>query len=489
MAVNKLILINENDDAATAIEDIAAGERLRVGGVRLDAVSDVPAGHKIAVRDIARGERVRKYGEPIGAASRDISAGEWIHSHNLVSALDEESEYVYEPRAVHLPAPPESAPRTFEGFLRSDGSAGVRNEIFIIPTVGCVNGVCRELEREAAKLAHGSLGGVYALTHQFGCSQLGEDAESIRRLLCAAARNPNAAYVLFVGLGCENNSLEGIRGELDGAPRKNVFYLNAQDVGDELESGMDILRPLIDAAAGIRRLTLPVSLLRIGLKCGGSDGFSGITANPAVGEAADILIALGGSAVLTEVPEMFGAERGLMNKCADARVFGRLRDLILRYRRFYADNGFPVYENPSPGNRAGGITTLEEKSLGCVRKAGSAAITDCLEYAETAARSGVTVLDAPGNDPIAATALAAAGCQLVLFTTGRGTPFSTFVPTVKIASNRRLSEFKSRWIDFDASGAGAGAELYNRLIDIASGGECRSEGVREAAFFKRGVTL
>lgn len=451
--------------------------------VTLAPLGDIPAGHKLARREIAAGEFVIKYGQIIGRATADIKAGEWVHSHNLKSHLDESVEYSYH-FAASKPAPTRAH---FMGYRRKNRRAGIRNEIYIIPTVGCVNGVCLRLERMAQKLIRGSIDGIFALPHQFGCSQLGEDNENIKHLLCSIARNPNASAVLIVGLGCENNQLGPIRDAL--ADCDHVAFFNCQQVDDELAHGYEILERFAAEAAELQREEIDLSELCIGLKCGGSDGFSGITANPLVGQISDRIVAAGGSAILTEVPEMFGAEQLLMNKCRDRETFARYRRMIEDFKAFYTEQGFPVYENPSPGNRAGGITTLEEKSLGCIEKAGSTAVCDVLGYGETLREHGVSVLNAPGNDLIAATALAAAGCQLVLFTTGRGTPFSTFVPTMKISTNVGLATHKSNWIDFDASTMNADG-LYDLILATANGTvKCHSEDIREIAFFKTGVTL
>ncbi len=448
-----------------------------------EAQGNVPAGHKIALCDIAKGDYVIKYGAPIGRASTDIKCGEWVHSHNLISHLDESASYTYDFSADQ----PEHEERTFNGFLRDDGSVGIRNEIFIIPTVGCVNNVCMRLERMAQKLVGGSLDGIYALTHQFGCSQLGEDQENIIRLLSTIVKHPNAAYVLIVGLGCENTRISLLQERL--TDRTNIAYLTCQEVKDELQVGYEILQSFAEKAKTLQRTCVPMSKLCIGLKCGGSDGFSGITANPLVGRISDRIVAMGGSAILTEVPEMFGAEQRLMNKCASREVFTAYKEMIESFKDFYTKQGFPVYENPSPGNKEGGITTLEEKSLGCIQKAGGTPIVDVLGYGECTKKSGVSVLNAPGNDLIAATALAAAGCQIVLFTTGRGTPFSTFTPTMKLSSNKPLAEFKSNWIDFDTSSMDEEA-LFALITDTIEGRvKCKSEDIREIAFFKTGVTL
>lgn len=465
----KNIVINEKDSV----------------GVALEASGNIPAGHKYALKDIKCGEPVYKYGEVIGRATADIAAGEWVHTHNMRSHLDEDFSYTYEFRA----STPTPEKRSFMGYRRSHGRAGIRNEIYIIPTVGCVNGICKRLEAAAQEFVSGSIDGIFHLPHQFGCSQLGDDGENIKKLLTGVALNPNASFVLFVGLGCENNSLDGIKAALEPYGRDNIAYFNCQDVEDEHAFGLEILKGFADKAKDFRREEIDLSELCIGLKCGGSDGYSGLTANPLVGRISDKVVAAGGSAILTEVPEMFGAEQILMNKCRDECIFNRYKKMIVDFKDSYTRAGFPVYENPSPGNKKGGITTLEEKSLGCIEKAGSTPIVDVLEYGEAVNKQGVSVLNAPGNDLIAATALAASGCQLVLFTTGRGTPFSTFVPTMKIATNEHLPDFKSTWIDFGAYSMDE-AGLLSLVLATASGEyRCKSEDVREIAFFKTGVTL
>lgn len=454
-------------------------------GVSLTGFGEIPAGHKFALKDIKKGEYVIKYGEIIGKATADIQKDEWVHTHNVKSHLDEKFEYVYKPVLPNI----EQKNASFMGYKRKNGRAGIRNDIYIIPTVGCVNNVCKKLESLSQKYVSGSIDGIFALTHQFGCSQLGQDNENIKKVLCCIALNPNASFVLFVGLGCENNGLDGIKNYLKPFGRDNIAYFNCQDVEDEIEYGLNIIKSFAEKASGLKREKVSMNELCIGLKCGGSDGYSGLTANPLVGIISDNVVAAGGSAVLTEVPEMFGAEQILMNKCKNREVFEKYKKMIEDFKDYYLSQGFPVYENPSPGNKKGGITTLEEKSLGCVEKAGSTMIVDVLDYGEIVKEQGVSALNAPGNDLIAATALAASGCQIVLFTTGRGTPFSSFVPTMKIASNDRLSEFKSNWIDFNAFNMDADS-LYNLIIKTVNGDyKCKSEDMREIAFYKTGVTL
>ncbi len=440
-------------------------------------------GHKLALCDIRAGESVIKYGFPIGKASADIKSGEQVHTHNLRTALNLREDYVYNPVSCEL-SPAE--PLTVNAYLREDGDIGIRNDIWIIPTVGCVNGIAKRLAE---------LGGAIALTHPYGCSQLGGDHLTTQKILAGLVRHPNAGGVLVLGLGCENNNLaefKKVLGEVDPA---RVKFLNSQDCGDEISEGIKLIAELKEYAGSFKRQPVPISKLRVGLKCGGSDGFSGITANPLIGRFSDRLISMGGSTVLTEVPEMFGAETILMNRCVSREVFDKTVSLINNFKDYFTAHGQEIYENPSPGNRAGGITTLEEKSLGCVQKGGSAPVTDVLDYGDRLKRSGLSLLNGPGNDIVAITNLAACGCHLILFSTGRGTPLGSPVPTVKISSNSALYLKKSGWIDFDAGriigGESLDREFFDFVVSVANGAETKSEknGFREIAIFKDGVTL
>lgn len=464
----KDIIINQKDNVKVALEK----------GL-------VPVGHKFARFFIKKGDYIIKYGEKIGKANRDIAEGEWVHSHNMTTSLDESRQFVYKKNET-LEERVEGG--CFRGYPNANG-AGIRKYVYIIPTVGCVNGICKQLAETANNENARRADGIFALTHQFGCSQLGEDGENIKKLLCSIARNPNAAFVLFVGLGCENNTLDGIKNELGPFNKGQFAFFNCQEVEDEIAYGMDILRSFLTKSEKLTRKEFPLSALTIGLKCGGSDGLSGITANPLVGKICDRMVKEGANAVLTEIPEMFGAEQCILNKCANKKVFDKLSSLIESYKDFYRANNMPIYENPSPGNKEGGITTLEEKSLGCVLKGGNVSVNDVIEYGETIIEKGLSVLSAPGNDLIASTALAAAGCNLILFTTGRGTPFSACVPTLKIASNPALNEKKNNWIDFCAFPPDE--EGLYRLIMRTVNGEyiCKSESFAEIAFYKTGVTL
>lgn len=463
--------------------------------VALGDESGVPAGHKLALRDLEAGTAVRKYGWPIGRLTAAVKAGGHVHGHNLETLLRGVEDYAYRP------APAETLPRDdafrFHGYRRADGRVGTRNEIWILPTVGCVARTAERIAR-VAHLRHArAVDGVYAFGHPHGCSQLGEDLDGTRKLLAALACHPNAGGVLLIGLGCESNQLGALLAEIPEALRGRVRALRAQSEEDEVEAGLDEVEALAAEAARCRRAPATLADLVIGLKCGGSDGFSGLTANPLVGRIADRVIGGGGSAILTEIPEMFGAERLLLARARDAKVFEAVVRLVDGFKTYYLAHGEPISENPSPGNIAGGITTLEEKSLGAVQKAGRAPVADVLAYGERVRRAGLTLLEAPGNDAVSATALAAAGATMILFTTGRGTPLGFPAPTVKIASNSALAARKPGWIDFDAGRVldggfdAAEAALLAQIAAIASGAETAAEcaGERDIAIWKRGVTL
>ncbi len=460
--------------------------------VLLSPRDQIPAGHKIALKDIAKGEKVIKYGNPIGIAAADIKAGEWVHSHNLKTALSGEKDYTYQPKPIHSAAP---FAGSFMGYARPDGRVGIRNEIWVLPLVGCVNHTAQRIVQKAEKEVGAP---VYTFPHPYGCSQLGEDHNRTRDLLCALARHPNAGGVLVLGLGCENNTMDAFKAQLGPVDEKRVKFLICQEQEDEEEAALSLIRALREELKNDKRTSQPVSKLVIGLKCGGSDGFSGITANPLLGAVSDGICAAGGTALLTEVPEMFGAEELLMARCRDEKVFQKTCNLINGFKKYYQDNHMPVYENPSPGNKAGGITTLEEKSLGCTQKGGLGAVEDVLPYATPVTQPGLNLVWGPGNDICAVTSLTAAGAQMILFTTGRGTPLGGPAPTLKVATNSSLAQRKSGWIDFNAgqllSGTAmpdAAQALFSLVLDTASGKETKAEqnGYREIAIFKSGVTL
>ena len=491
----KYIIINPADNVAVALDDLVKGEV--VEGVSLQ--TDIPRGHKIVLRDLAEGEDVIKYGFPIGHVTRAAAAGTMVDHSCIKTNLEGLLEYKYEPSLVEIA--PSSERRTFRGFRRADGQVGVRNQIWVIPTVGCVNGICEEIvKRFRAEIAghEGSVDAVVAFPHNYGCSQLGGDHENTRTVLSDMVHHPNAGGVLVVSLGCENNQLEAFRELVGPVDETRVKMFKTQAVKDELEYGLEQLRSIFAVASKDVREEVPVSELRVGLKCGGSDGLSGITANPLLGVFSDWIVAQGGTTVLTEVPEMFGAETILMNRCQDRATFDKTVSLINDFKEYFMKQGMPVYENPSPGNKAGGISTLEEKSLGCTQKCGKSIVRGVLRYGERLRSKGLNLLSAPGNDLVASTALASSGCQIVLFTTGRGTPFGSFVPTMKISTNTPLAENKPGWIDFNA-GVLAQDETMDTVaerfrdyvLSVASGETVNNEknGYREIAIFKTGVTL
>lgn len=496
--MKRFLKINAADNVAVALADLAAGEHLQIDGCEVTLREAVPRGHKFALRDLAEGENVIKYGYPIGHVTRPVAAGEWIHSHNLKTNLCDDLSYTYTPRVYPLAIPKRDDLRV-QGYLRRNGQMGIRNELWIVPSVGCVNGQAQAIaERVRRECDCSHLDDVRVYTHNYGCSQLGDDLANTRRALARLVKHPNAGAVLVLGLGCENNQVSALREEIGEWDDERVKFLIAQEVEDEVETGFEICRELVGKTREDRRQPLPLSYLKVGLKCGGSDGFSGITANPLVGLFSDWLVAQGGTTVLTEVPEMFGAETILMDRATDRTVFDETVHLINDFKDYFRRYDQPIYENPSPGNKKGGITTLEEKSLGCVQKGGAQPVVDVLGYAQPIVRQGLNLLQAPGNDLVAASALALSGCQMVLFTTGRGTPFGSFVPTMKIATNTPLAQFKSNWIDFNAGTLVEDEEphaVLERLIDkilaTADGEHLKHErmGFKEIAIFKSGVTL
>ncbi|MCR5742547.1 MAG: altronate dehydratase family protein [Lachnospiraceae bacterium] len=493
--MGKFLKINKNDLVAVAIEAYNAGDVASVDGVNITMREDIPAGHKFALRDIKKGENIIKYGYSIGVAKEDIPEGSWVHVHNIKTGLGDLLEYKYEPVSIPKFS---GKPATFKGFRRANGKVGVRNEVWIIPTVGCVNNIATAMARAAQSMIHGSVDEVVAFPHPYGCSQMGDDQEHTRHILADLINHPNAGAVLVLGLGCENSNIEVLKPYIGDIDPGRVEFLVCQDVEDEMDAGLDLLEKLIDYAASFEREDIPAGELKVGLKCGGSDGFSGITANPLVGRFSDLLVAQGGTTILTEVPEMFGAETILMNRCKNEELFGETVELINDFKNYFKSHNQTIYENPSPGNKKGGISTLEDKSLGCTQKSGTSAVCGVLGYGNRVNESGLNLLSAPGNDLVAATALAASGAHIVLFTTGRGTPFASPVPTVKISSNSALYNRKNRWIDFNAGVAvegrsldDLGQELFDYVLEVASGKKVKAEvaGFHDMAIFKQGVTL
>ncbi len=493
--MNDIFQVDGADDVATALRDLAAGDTVMLADGPVAIAADIPRGHKVAVRAVPAGAAVHKYGWPFGVATRDIAPGDHVHIHNVGTQLGMDATSLKgrshaEERGSH--------DGTFLGYRRQDGRVGTRNEVWILCTVGCVANTARRIAEAATRRFMGQVDGVFAFPHPFGCSQLGDDLDGTRRILASLAAHPNAGGVLIVGLGCESNQLDRLLAEVGAADPARMRSFAAQMVDDEVEAGAEAVGELVAAMAADRRTPCPLSDLVVGLKCGGSDGFSGITANPLVGHVADAVTGAGGTAILTEIPEIFGAEHLLMANARTPEIAGRIGTLVARFKAYFAANGEPVSENPSPGNIAGGITTLEEKSLGAVQKAGHAPVADVIDYGQRAARKGLTLLEAPGNDAVSSTALAAAGATVILFTTGRGTPLGFPVPTLKLASNSTLADQKKRWIDFNAGGVLEGEtmdqareRLLALVIATASGEATRSEqnGEREIAIWKRGVTL
>lgn len=491
------IQINESDNVFIALKDLPKGHTITLKDKTIHLKDDLKRGHKFAVVPIEKGENIIKYGSPIGHATNTIQVGEHVHTHNTKTNLDGLLTYTYEQRLVENPYQNENL--TFKGYRRKNGDVGIRNELWIVPTVGCVNGVSETIIN---RFIH-EVGDIHpfenvlVLKHNYGCSQLGDDHEHTKTILQNAVVHPNAGGVLVLGLGCENNTLAEFRNSLGEYDEERVKFLVAQEVDNEIEAGVKLLKEIYEVAQSDQREDVPLSKLKVGLKCGGSDGLSGITANPLLGKLSDYLVAQGGTTVLTEVPEMFGAETILMERAKDKQTFDKIVELINDFKQYFIDHHQPVYENPSPGNKDGGITTLEDKSLGCTQKAGTSMVTDVLKYGERLKETGLNLLSAPGNDLVASSALAASGCQLVLFTTGRGTPFGTFVPTVKVSTNTPLYEAKKHWIDFNAGSIleqdqeTVLREFIDYIIKVASGEKVNNEmnGYRELAIFKTGITL
>jgi altronate hydrolase len=495
--VNRTLVIHPNDGVAVALVELAADETLAVGETTLVVAERIPAGHKLALRAHASGEPVTKYGYPIGRAKRAIEKGEHVHSHNLETTLTPEANIAYAPTPPLAPSPIDGS---WQGYVRDDGRAATRNELWIVPTVGCVARTAHALAAAFRERLRDfpNLDGVHAFGHAFGCSQLGDDLENTQKVLAGLATHPNAGGTLVLGLGCENNHLAAFRPFLGDVEASRIRVLAAQTSADEHEEGLRLLGELAERANRDERRTLPASALVVGLKCGGSDGLSGITANPLLGRLATRLAASGATTILTEVPEMFGAESALFAHCIDRDVFDRAVRLVRGFRSYYVEHGQPVHQNPAPGNKDGGITTLEEKSLGCVQKGGDAPITDVVAYGTRAKRPGLTLLQAPGNDQVSTTALVAAGATLVLFTTGRGTPLGSPAPTLKVSTNQDLSRRKPGWIDFDAGVLAAGADpaeiderFLHLVLEVASGRRTQNElhDQRDIGIFKDGVTL
>lgn len=494
-----VLKVHNNDNVGVAIIDIACSTLVNINNEEICILSDIPAGHKFALTDITAGEEIIKYGFRIGKAKEDIKKGSWVHSHNMKTAL--EGSFLANPDLAQSEAPISSLAvgKTFSGYRRTNGDVGIRNEIWVIPTVGCVNATVREIARSANSNLPAGVDGCYAFEHPYGCSQLGEDHERTKHILAGLVKHPNAAGVLVIGLGCENNQVADFKELLGDYDEERVRFIITQEVADEQEEAEKTIAELAEYASKFVQEEVPLNELKIGLKCGGSDAFSGLSANPLLGVVSEMVVSAGGSVALTEIPEIFGAEDVFLPRCVDRVTCDKAVKLINNFRDYFIAHGEPVSENPSPGNRKGGITTLEEKSLGCVQKGGTAPIVDVLDYGELIKKPGLSVLNGPGNDIVAVTNLAAAGVHITLFTTGRGTPLGSPVPCLKVSTNTALFNKKRKWIDFDAgvvlggtSMEEAGEDLLELIIQTASKKyqTCSEKNnYRDISIFKSGVTL
>lgn len=493
----KVFKIHPMDNVAVALEDIRKGDIIELGNSKITVLEDIDKGHKIAFADIAEGKDIIKYGFPIAHATRAIHAGEYMHTHNIKTNLEGVLDYSYNPR-LKRPSKADTV-HTFMGYIRENGNVGIRNEIWIVNTVGCVNKTSEILAKEANARFRGKTEGIFAFSHPYGCSQMGDDQLATQKILAGMVNHPNAGGVLVLGLGCENNSIQEFKKVLGEYDTCRVRFLVAQDYSDEIEEGLKLIGELVEYAQKFSRQECNASKLVVGLKCGGSDAFSGITANPLIGEFSDMLTEQGGTSILTEVPEMFGAETILMDRCINEEVFNKTVSLINDFKEYFIKHNQVIYDNPSPGNKKGGISTLEEKSLGCVQKGGKGNVVDVLDYGDIVKTTGLNLLKGPGNDIVASTALTASGAQLILFTTGRGTPLGAPVPTIKISSNTDLYERKPNWIDYDAGQLLGNADIdkvktdfLEFVLKVASGDmktNNEENGYREIAIFKDGVTL
>ncbi len=495
--MHKYIKVNELDNVAVALTDLCTDDKITLDNCNFMLKEKISTGHKFTINSIKKGEEIIKYGYCIGVATQDINQGMHVHTHNIKTGLSEISDYEFSQKLNKLQEP--ITPQFFYGYKRKNGKVGIRNEVWVIPTVGCVNSVAQEIVKQT-KLKNANIANdIVAYPHPYGCSQMGDDQENTKQILVNLINHPNAAAVLVLGLGCENSNIDEIKKIMGEYDNNRVKFLQCQDCDDEILQGSEILDELCTYAGQFKREPINVNKLIVGLKCGGSDGLSGITANPAVGVFSDLFIAHGATSILTEVPEMFGAETILMNRCENKEVFDKTVSLINDFKQYYTNHNQVIYENPSPGNKKGGISTLEDKSLGCTQKSGNATVTDVLKYGQIASKNGLNLLSAPGNDLVAATALAASGAHIVLFTTGRGTPFACPVPTVKISSNTALANKKNNWIDFDCgeilsknkSMQKCANDLFEYVLNIASGEKVKAEimGYHDFAIFKQGVTL
>ena len=495
------IRVADGDNVAVALRVIAAGETVVVAGEPITARQEVPAGHKIALAGLEPEQTVVKYGVPIGIVSAPIERGDWVHSHNLRTSLSGVVDYQYSPNGGRTASPKRIGMMpTFMGYRRANGRVGTRNELWVLNTVGCVNHAAERIAKQAAERYAGRVDGIHAFAHPYGCSQLGDDLKNTQAVLAGLLRHPNAGGVLVLGLGCENNQLDELMRLAGDVDRSRIAFFNTQDVIDELEEGTGAVARLIERVSEDRRVECPASDLVLGHKCGGSDGFSGITANALLGRIADRVTSLGGSVLLTEVPEMFGAEHQLMNRATSEAVFHDVVHMVNDFKQYFLRHNQPVFENPSPGNKAGGLTTLEEKSLGAIQKGGQASVSHVLRYGQRLGGAGLSLLESPGNDGVSSTAMVVSGATVLLFTTGRGTPLGFPVPTIKVSSNTDIATRKPHWIDFNAGSLLDGTmtmaqledDLFAVVLAVASGERLANNeknGYREIAIWKEGVTL
>lgn len=492
------IKIHSTDNVIVCLQALTSNLTLDVDTTELTLKQDMDRGSKVALSDLNVGDAIYKYGSIIGTATQPIKRGEWVHTHNTKTTLSDTNDYQYTPNFVR-PRHYEQDMPTFKGYERANGDVAIRNEIWVIPTVGCVNGIAQQaIDRFKQKHPAVDCDGLFLFPHNYGCSQLGDDHENTRQILANMVRHPNAGGALVIGLGCENNQIAPFKELVGDVGDNRIRYMIAQNEQDEVAVALEHLEAIYNTVCQDQRVDIPLGKLKVGLECGGSDGLSGITANPMLGEFSDFLIHFGGTSVLTEVPEMFGAEHILFERCIDKQTFDKAVEMVNGFKQYFIDHNQPIYENPSPGNKKGGISTLEDKSMGCTQKAGTSPVIDVLEYGEVLAKPGLNLLSAPGNDAVATSALAASGCHMVLFTTGRGTPYGGFVPTMKISTNSELAANKPHWIDFNAgqlveevSMDALVEQFIDKVITIASGEQTNNErnGIRELAIFKSGVTL
>ncbi|PLC53700.1 galactonate dehydratase [Pollutimonas nitritireducens] len=479
--------LNPNDDVLIATRDIPPGTPLPDHLIK--SSDAIPAGHKLAATSIATGAPVRRYNQIIGFATRDITPGQHIHLHNL-AMHDFERDYAFCADVIDTPVPDQQ--RTFQGIVRPNGTVATRNYIGVISSVNCSATVCRQIAdafRGEALAAFPNVDGVVSITHKTGCGMAsnGEGIDVLRRVTAGYIRHPNFAAVLFIGLGCESNQVSSLLGAEGLAESDRLRVMTIQDIGGTrktIERGIELVRELLPVANRVAREPLPISHLTVGLQCGGSDGYSGITANPALGAAMDLLVQHGGTAILSETPEIYGAEHLLTRRAVSRAIGEKLVDRIHWWERYTERLGGEMNNNPSPGNKAGGLTTILEKSLGAVAKAGTSNLSDVVEYAQPVTTRGLVFMDTPGYDPVSATGQVAGGANVICFTTGRGSVYGCKPsPSLKLATNSLMYGHMSEDMDINCGdildGASTvqqkGEEIFNRIIEIASGAATKSE--------------